>query len=137
MRNFVFTFFLAVAIGARAQTVEQVDTICCDTIDFTNPPTPQIPLSECDSLVMADLAGRYAIVYKDGLCGIYDITKAENVTRIEYPWLSAGSREEYEGGYYTFFIVAYSENYGVLGVSEQTNEYICILYPYKDEEDEE
>lgn len=67
----------------------------------------------------------------------YDITKAENVTRIEYPWLLAGSREEYEGGYYTFFIVAYSENYGVLGVSEQSNEYICILYPYKDEEEEE
>lgn len=112
------------------------DYLCCDTIDCTNPLTPQIPLSECDILVMADLAGG-AIVYKDGLCGIYDITKAENVTRIEYPWLSAGSREEYEGGNYTFFIVVYPENHGVLGVSEQTNEYICILYPYNEEEDKE
>ena len=113
-----------------------VDTASIDTVDAASPPIPQIPLSECDSIVMIDLNGRYAAVYKEGKCGIYDISKAVNVTRIEYPWLSAGFRKEFEGGYYTYFYTAYPDKYGVVGVSEQTNEYICILYPYKEEEDE-
>ena len=52
-------------------------------------------------------------------------------------WLSAGFRREFEGGYYTYFYTAYPEKYGVVGVSEQTNEFICILYPYKEEEEKE
>lgn len=138
MRNFIFTCMMAVAICANAQQIEQVDTVSCDTIDQRNPPIPQIPLSECDSIVMADLnTGRYAVVYKDGSCGIFDIMRSENVTRIEYPWLSAAFRKEFEGGYYSYFYTAYPDKYGVVGVSEQTNEYICILYPYKEEEEDE
>lgn len=155
MRNSVLILFLVIAIGVSAQVVERVDsidvntgviypandvetvdTVSCDTISLSNPPIPQISLSECDSIVMIDLNGRYAAVYKEGKCGIYDISKAVNVTRIEYPWLSAGFRKEFEGGYYTYFYTAYPDKYGVVGVSEQTNEYICILYPYKEEEDE-
>lgn len=124
MRNIVLAFLLALAIGANAQTVGQVDSRI-----------PQIPLSECDSLVRADLAGHYAIVYKDGLCGVYDIRRAENVTRIEYSWLSAGVREEYEDDYYTTFIVFYAGSHGMLGVSELDNEFICILYPYGEDKE--
>ena len=119
-----------------ANNVETVDTVSCDTIGLDNPSIPQIPLSECDSIVMIDLNGRYAAVYKEGKCGVYDVSKAENVTRIEYPWLSAGFRKEFEGGYYTYFYTAYPDKYGVVGVSEQTNDFICIFYPYKEEEKE-
>ena len=154
MRSFLFILLMAMAIDVKAQVVEQVDsidvntgviypannvevvdTVSRDTIDLKNPPIPQIPLSECDSIVMIDMNGRYAAVYKEGMCGVYDITKAVNVTRIEYPWLSAGFRKEFEGGYYTYFYTAYPDKYGVVGVSEQTNEFICILYPYKEEEE--
>lgn len=156
MRNFIFILLMAMAISVNAQVlepvdsidletgviypannVEAVDTVSCDTIDLRNPPIPQIPLTECDSIVMIDLNGRYVAVYKEGKCGVYDITKAVNVTRIEYPWLSVGFRREFEGGYYTYFYTAYPDKYGVVGVSEQTNEFICILYPYKDEEEKE
>lgn len=156
MRNSIFILLMAMVIGVNAQTAEQVDsidlktgvvypannvevvdTVSCDTIDLRNPPIPQIPLSECDSIVMIDMNGRYAAVYKDGMCGVYDISKAVNVTRIEYPWLSAGFRREFEGSYFTYFYTAYPDKYGVVGVSEQTNEFICILYPYKEEEEKE
>ena len=156
MRNFILILLVAVAIGVNAQVVEQVDsfdlrtdvvypannvevvdTVSCDTIDLRNPPIPQIPLSECDSIVMIDMNGRYAAVYKEGKCGVYDISNAVNVTRIEYPWLSAGFRKEFEGSYFTYFYTAYPDKYGVVGVSEQTNEFICILYPYKEEEEKE
>ncbi len=154
MRNFIFVLLMAMAIGVNAQVlepvdsidletgviypankVELVDTVSCDTIDLRNPPIPQIPLSECDSIVMIDLNGRYVAVYKEGKCGVYDITKAVNVTRIEYPWLSAGFRREFEGSFFTYFYTAYPDKYGVVGVSEETNEFICILYPYKEEEE--
>ena len=154
MRNFIFVLLMAMAIGVNAQVlepvdsidletgviypankVELVDTVSCDTIDLRNPPIPQIPLSECDSIVMIDLNGRYVAVYKEGKCGVYDITKAVNVTRIEYPWLSAGFRREFEGSFITYFYTAYPDKYGVVGVSEETNEFICILYPYKEEEE--
>ena len=156
MRNFIFVLLMAMAIGVNAQVLEPVDsmdletgviypankaevvdTVSCDTIELRNPPIPQIPLSECDSLVMIDLNGRYAAMYKDGKCGVYDISKALNVTRIEYPWLSAGFRREFEGSFFTYFYTAYPDKYGVVGVSEQTNEFICILYPYKEEEEKE
>ena len=156
MRNFIFVLLMAMAIGVNAQVLEPVDsmdletgviypankaevvdTVSCDTIELRNPPIPQIPLSECDSLVMIDLNGRYAAMYKDGKCGVYDISKALNVTRIEYPWLSAGFRREFEGSFFTYFYTAYPDKFGVVGVSEQTNEFICILYPYKEEEEKE
>ena len=156
MRNFIFVLLMAMAIGVNAQVLEPVDsmdletgviypankaevvdTVSCDTIDLRNPPIPQIPLSECDSIVMIDQNGRYAAVYKEGKCGVYDISKAVNVTRIEYPWLSAGFRREFEGSCFTYFYTAYPDKYGVVGVSEQTNEFICILYPYKEEEEKE
>ena len=128
---------MAMAIDVNAQTVEEVDTVSCGTIDLRKPPIPQSPLSECDSIVMIDMNGRYAAVYKEGKCGVYDITKAVNVTRIEYPWLSAGFRREFEGSFFTYFYTAYPDKYGVVGVSEQTNEFICILYPYKEEKEKE
>lgn len=71
MRKFIFVLLMAVTIGVNAQVLEQVDSIdvntgviypankmeavdavSCDTIDLRTPPIPQIPLSECDSIVI-------------------------------------------------------------------------------------
>ena len=77
------------------------DTISTDTIDSANPPIPQIPLGDCDSLKVRDITDRYGVVYKDGKCGIYDFVKQENVTRIEYSFLWYAFRKESEGEYFT------------------------------------
>ena len=62
--------------------IEVVDTIDCSKLEA--PSIPQIPFAELDSLTMSNLDDRYVVVYKDGKCGIYDLLKGENVTRIEY-----------------------------------------------------
>ena len=67
------------------------DTISTNTVDSANPPIPQIPLEECDSLMARDITDHYGVVYKDGKCGIYDFIKHENVTRIEYSYLVGGA----------------------------------------------
>ena len=86
-----------------ADSTQARDTISMDTIDCTNPPIPQIPLDECDSLMARDISDRYGVVYKDGKCGIYDLVKHENVTRIEYSYLWYSMRKEFEGEYFTYF----------------------------------
>ena len=52
-----------------------IDSICADTLDMSDPPVPQIPLDQCDSLMVSSPGDRYGVVWKDGKCGIYDISK--------------------------------------------------------------
>lgn len=91
-----------------------------------NPPIPQIPLEECDSLKARDVTDRYGVVYKDGKCGIYDLVRQENVTRIEYSYLWYAYRKKFEGEYYTYFSWEEPETIGVIGVAEANNEYVCL-----------
>lgn len=70
-----------------AGSTQVTDTISCDTLDLSEPPIPQIPFEELDSLKMSSLDDRYVVTYKDGKCGIYDLRNKENVTRIEYGYL--------------------------------------------------
>ena len=114
-----------------ANSMETVDTVCCDTIECTNPSIPQIPFGELDSLTMHNLDARYAVVWKDGKCGIYDFRTEKNVTRIEYSALRFSFRKEFEGEYYTYFAWDEKEKYGVVGVSENTNEFVAISFPRK------
>ena len=60
-----------------ADSTQVSDTISTDTIDCDNPPIPQIPLEECDSLMARDITDHYGVVYKGGKCGIYDLLKNE------------------------------------------------------------
>lgn len=141
---------MAMAIDLNAQVAEQVDSIymetgmvypakndeVVDTIDcseFETPFIPQIPFGELDSLKMRSLDDRYVVVYKGGKCGVYDLIKEENVTRIEYEYLSLGFRKEFEGEYYTYFQVRNDENEGVLGIAETNNQFITILMPKEEE----
>lgn len=127
---------IVIACIASAQEVEAVDSVCADTIDSTNPPIPQIPLEECDSLMVRDVTDHYGVVYKDGKCGIYDLIKHENVTRIEYSYLWYAYRKEVEGEYYTYFSWEEPDTIGVIGVAEVNNQFIGMsIHKEKDEDD--
>ena len=110
------------------------DTISTNTVDSANPPIPQIPLEECDSLMARDITDHYGVVYKDGKCGIYDFIKHENVTRIEYSYLWYAYRREFEGEYFTYFSWEEPETIGVVGVAEANNQFIGISMPKKQNE---
>lgn len=114
-----------------ADSTQVSDTISTDTIDSANPPIPQIPLEECDSLIVRDITDHYGVVYKGGMCGIYDLFKNENVTRIEYSYLWYAYRKEFEGEYFTYFSWEEPETIGVIGVAEVNNQFIGISMPKK------
>lgn len=155
MRKFVFILFLLMTISVSAQEIEpvdsldeetgliyhpdgtvSVDSLCADTIDFKKPPVPQIPIRECDCLVVVDPMFHYCVVYKNGLCGVYDIKKKRNVTRIEFPYLEYAYRKEMEGQYYTYLTWKIADGRtGIVGISEQTNEFVTIIFPKEDEDD--
>ena len=117
-----------------ADSTQVSDTISTDTIDCDNPPIPQIPLEECDSLMARDITDHYGVVYKGGKCGIYDLLKNENVTRIEYSYLWYAYRKEFEGEYFTYFSWEEPETIGVVGVAEANNQFIGISMPKKQTE---
>ena len=117
-----------------ADSTQVGDTISEDTIACASPPIPQIPLEKCDSLMARDITDHYGVVYKDGKCGIYDLIKNENVTRIEYSYLWYAYRKEVEGEYFTYFSWEEPETIGVVGVAEANNQFIGISMPKKQNE---
>ena len=117
-----------------ADSTQVTDTISCDTLDLSKQPIPQIPFEELDSLTMSSLDDRYVVVYKDGKCGIYDLLKEENVTRIEYGYLRFSFRKEMEGEFYTYFSWEEDKTLGVIGIAEVNNQFISIAMPKKENE---
>lgn len=118
-----------------ADSTQVTDTISCDTLDLSKPTIPQIPFEELDSLTMSSLDDRYVVVYKDGKCGIYDLRKEENVTRIEYGYLRFSFRKEMEGEYYTYFFWEEESTQGVIGIAEVNNQFISIAMPKKEDDE--
>lgn len=156
MKNYLVMVLLLVAASVSAQVIEAVDsidvetgvvyyadttqvtdTICCDTLGLSTPPIPQIPFGELDSLTMCSLYDRYVVAYKDGKCGIYDLLKEENVTRIEYGYLRFSFRKEMDGEYYTYFSWEDEMTLGVIGIAEVNNQFISIGMPKKDDDESE
>ena len=148
MRRKLFILKLLMPVIVSAQEIEAVDsidvgtgviyyadsiqvnnTISTDTIGCTNPFIPQIPLEECDSLTVRDVTDHYGVVYKDGKCGIYDLVKHENVTRIEYKELWFSFRREIEGEYYSYFGWEEDDSKGVIGIAEANNQFVAISMP--------
>lgn len=156
MKKEFLALLILVTTNVSAQEIEAVDSIdvetgviyyadstqvndmnSTDTMDNPNPPIPQIPLEECDSLTARDVTDRYGVVYKDGKCGVYDLMKYENVTRIEYKELWFSFRREIEGEYYSYFGWEEDDSKGVIGIAEASNQFISIAMPKKDEDDTE
>lgn len=125
----ILTWLFALTI--TAQTEEVVDTIACTELD--NPPVPQIPFEDLDSMTMQSLGDRYVVVYKDGKCGVYDFMEEKNVTRIEYDELVMAFRKEIEGGYYTYFRAIVDGKTGLLGISEKDNQFVAVLMSKEEE----
>ena len=146
MKQVIFLFTWAFSLATTAQTVvvdsieisdidnvDVVDTIDCSKSETT--PISQIPFEELDSLTMSSLDDRYVVVYKDGKCGIYDLLKEENVTRIEYGYLRFSFRKEMEGEYYTYFFWEEETTQGVIGIAEVNNQFISIAMPKKEDDE--
>ena len=101
-------------------------------------------MEECDSLMARDITDHYGVVYKGGKCGIYDLVKHENVTRIEYRelWFSfrreiEGEYYSYEGEYYSYFGWEENDSKGVIGVAEANNQFVAISMPKEQNEENE
>ena len=148
MKQIYFLFAWAFGLTTTAQTavVDSIDVSDIDNIEVVDtiegskletPSIPQIPFEELDSLTMSSLDDRYVVVYKGGKCGIYDLQKEENVTRIEYGYLRFSFRKEMEGEYYTYFFWEEESTQGVIGIAEVNNQFISIAMPKKDEDDAE
>ena len=148
MKQIFFLFVWAFSLTTTAQTavvdsieisdiddVENVDTIDCSMLE--SPTIPQIPFEDLDSLTMSSLDDRYVVVYKDGKCGIYDLQKDENVTRIEYGYLRFSFRKEMEGEYYTYFFWEEKTAQGVIGIAEVNYQFLSIAMPKKEDDDTE
>lgn len=140
---FLFAWTFAMTVTAQTTAVDSISiedfysTKTVDTIDcaeLETPPISQIPFEELDSLTMSSLDDRYVVVYKDGKCGVYDLLKEENVTRIEYEYLAMGFRKEFEGEYFTYFQLKNDRMEGVLGIAEASNQFIAILMPKENEQ---
>lgn len=156
MKELLFAMGLLVPLVVSAQEMEVVDsidvetcviyyadstqvndTISTDTINSANLPIPQVPLNVCDSLMARDVTDRYGVVYKGGKCGVYDLVKHENVTRIEYKELWFSFRREIEGEYYSYFGWEEDDSKGVIGIAEANNQFITISMPKEQDEKNE
>lgn len=114
-------------------TIEETpDTISADS--FLKLSVTQVPLDSCDSLTVRNPSDCYGVVWKGGRCGIYDISKRENVTNIEYKELWFSFRREMDGEYYTYFGWNEVDKKGVIGVAEANNTFIAISFPKNEEE---
>lgn len=146
MKQIFFLFAWTFSLTTTAQTavidsidvsdidnIEVVDTIDCSELATSS--IPQIPFAELDSLTMSSLDDRYVVVYKGGKCGIYDLQKEENVTRIEYGYLRFSFRKEMEGEYYTYFFWEEETTQGVIGIAEVNNQFISIAMPKKEDDE--
>lgn len=116
MRGLCVLFGTLLALSMSAQTSG------CDKI-------PQIPIEKMDSVVAHQVDARYVVVYKDGKCGVYDLVKKENVTKLKYSNLVYGGREEEDGEYYTFFLMDEPERRGFVRITESTNERMGVWEP--------
>ena len=148
MKKFLLILFVLMTTNAVAQEIEAVDSIdvetgviypaneVADTVSvdsLANASVPQIPIDQCDSLLLRTPNDRYGVVWKDGKCGVYDLAKEENVTRIEYGNLWYSFRKEMEGEYYTYFGWEEADKKGVIGVAEVNNQFITISMSKEEE----
>ena len=113
-----------------------VDTIHTDSIDCAKPPIPQIPFSKLDSLTIRQFDDRYCVVWKDGKCGVYDLLKEKNVTRIEYTSLRYAFRKRIEKEYYTYFAWEEEETLGIVSIAEANNQFMTIAMPKKEKDED-
>lgn len=88
----------------------------------------QIPVDQCDSLVVGNVTDRYGMIYKGGKCGVYDVVHSVNVTEVEFDELGFSKRLKVESGnWVSYFYCVRNGIEGILGVIEETDDFMLIM----------
>lgn len=108
--------------GVPALMARQADVLQKDSLKIEK----QIPLTHYDKIEKTE-SEKYVIVYKDNLCGIYDVTNMCNVTDVKYTALKERNRKIDDNiGAIIVFIYKYGEQRGLISLCEANNEYVSI-----------
>ncbi len=86
------------------------------------------PMSEYDKVEKTE-AERYAIVYKDSCCAVYDLEREVQVTELQYDTLRLRNRADSEVGPICVFVFKTDGQTGLLSVAEENNETMSITFP--------
>lgn len=127
MKKIVFICgLLMTSLGVSAQEDSvnnaEVDTVTAESMGEIN----AIRLNESKE---TEWTNRYSVLKKNGKYGICDLTTGEKVTDVEYDELRSVFRKEIDGEFYTYFIMRQGEQQGIIGIAEETNEFITIMLP--------
>lgn len=87
--------------------------------------TRQLSLSEFDRVEPTE-SEKHVIVYKDSLCGIYDVKSLRNVTDMAYTSIRVRNRRMSELGPVTVFVYRCGERRGLISLFEENNEYVIL-----------
>lgn len=115
------TGLLLLWLGMSASMAQQADRLQKDSLNVER----QIPLTYYDKIQPTE-SEKYVIVYKDSLCGIYDVKDLRNVTDIKYTNLRVRNREMSDIGAITVFVYECGEQHGLISLCEANNEYVSI-----------
>lgn len=93
----------------KKNSVSRNKEVCADTVRIEQPG-----------------ADKYAVVYKDGLCGLYDLDNKKNVTEIRYTTIKLRNRTDSELGPICVFVFTEGKSKGLLSIFEENNEAVSV-----------
>lgn len=112
---------LLLCLGVTASMARQKDGLPKDSLKMGQ----QVPLTYYDR-IEPTVSEKYVIVYKDSLCGVYDIKSLRNVTDVKYTDLRTRDRRMSDEGAVTVFVYACGKKTGLISLCEANNEYVSI-----------
>ena len=112
---------LLLCFGISTSMAQQTGGLLKDSLKVER----QTPLTYYDRIVPTD-SEKYVIVYKDSLCGIYDVKNSCNVTDVKYTGLRVRNRKMSEVGGIIVFVFKCGEQRGLISLCEVNNEYVSI-----------
>lgn len=113
---------LLLSFGVPALMARQADVLRKDSLRIEK----QISQIHYDKIEQTE-SEKYVIVYKDNLCGIYDIKNMCNVTDVKYTALKVRDRKmDDDVGAITVFVYKCGEQKGLISLCEANNEYVSI-----------
>lgn len=127
MKKFLFvilSLFFTQLLKAQTQIAADTVCLCMDTV-AVGYNIVQVPIEECDKMEKTRHK-QYAIVYKDSLCGIYDLYNEANVTNIQFTKLRIKDRIETIHGPIVLWTYWLGEQRGLLGMFENGNMFMSV-----------
>lgn len=112
---------LLLCFGVTASMAQQTDGLPKDSLKMGL----QVLLTYYDR-IEPTVSEKYVIVYKDSLCGVYDIKSLRNVTDVKYTDLRTRDRRMSDEGAVTVFVYACGKKTGLISLCEANNEYVSI-----------